>query len=56
MDHIWNGLKQWESIWKEHLEDEKNGLDHECKQQNIELLKNQLKSIEKAIKEIGKWV
>lgn len=56
MDHIWNNLKNWESIWEEQLEDEKKGPDHEYKQRNIELLTNQLKSIKKAVKEIGKWV
>jgi mannose-1-phosphate guanylyltransferase len=56
MDHIWNDLKNWESIWEEHLGDEKNGHDHEYKQQNIELLTNQLISIRKEMKEIGKWV
>lgn len=56
LDHIWNGLKEWECIWEEELEDEKNGPEHEYKQHNIELLSNQLKSIRKALKEIGKWV
>lgn len=56
MDHVWNSLKQWESIWEEQLEDEKNGPDYEHKQQNIDLLTSQLQSIRKAIKEIGKWI
>lgn len=56
MDHIWNSLKNWESIWEEHLNDEKNGPDHEYKEQNIKLLTNQLQSIRKAVKEIQKWV
>jgi hypothetical protein len=56
MDHIWNGLKDWERIWEEQLEDEKNGPDHEYKQHNIELLTKQLNSIKKAVKEIGKWI
>lgn len=56
MDHIWNDLKNWENIWEEQLEDEKTGSDHEYKQQNIKLLTEQLQSIRKALKEIGKWV
>ncbi|MBQ6350500.1 MAG: hypothetical protein IJI42_06190 [Methanobrevibacter sp.] len=56
MDHIWNNLKNWESIWEEQLEEEKNGADHEYKQQNIKLLTDQLQSIRIAIKEIGRWV
>lgn len=56
MDHIWNGLKEWERIWEEQLEDEKNGAAHEYKQHNIDLLSNQLKSIKIAVKEIEKWV
>ena len=56
MDHVWNSLKQWEDIWLERLEDEQNKADHEYKQENIELLTNQLKSIRNAIKEIQKWV
>jgi hypothetical protein len=56
MDHIWNSLKEWERNWEEQLKNEKNGPEHEYKQQNIELLTNQLKSIRKAIQEIGKWV
>ena len=27
MDHIWNGLKEWESIWEEQLQAEMNGFD-----------------------------
>jgi hypothetical protein len=56
MDHIWNNLKQWESIWEEDLEREINGPNHEDKQKNIELLSGQLKSIRKALDEIGKWI
>lgn len=56
MDHIWNNLKEWERNWEEQLEDEKKGPDHEHKQQNIELLTQQLQSIRKALKEIGKWI
>lgn len=56
MDHIWNGLKKWEEIWEDQLQDEKNGPEHEYKQHNIELLNGQLKSIRKALKEIGKWI
>lgn len=56
MDHVWNDLKKWEEIWEEHLKDEKDGSEHEYMQHNIELLTNQLKSIRKALKEIGKWV
>jgi hypothetical protein len=56
MDHIWNDLKRWEEIWEGQLDDEKKLPDHEYKQHNIELLTNQLKSIRKAVKEIGKWV
>ncbi|MED3644310.1 hypothetical protein P5F75_13025 [Caldifermentibacillus hisashii] len=56
MDHIWNNLRNWESIWEEHLENEKNSSEHEYKQQNIELLTKQLASIRKAKKEIGKWI
>lgn len=56
MDHIWNNLKEWERNWEQQLEDEKNGPEHEHKQHNIELLTEQLKSIRKAVKEIGKWI
>jgi hypothetical protein len=56
MDHIWNNLKNWERIWEEQLQDEKNGADHEYRQENIKLLSGQLQSIRKAIKEIQKWV
>lgn len=56
MDHIWDDLKNWESIWEEQLEDEKNGPDHEHKQHNIRVLSDQLTSIRKAIKEIAKWI
>lgn len=56
MDHIWNNLKNWESIWEERLEEEMNGSDHEYKQENIKLLTDQLQSIRKAIKEIGRWI
>lgn len=55
MDHIWNSLYQWEQIWVEELEREKNGPDHEYKKENIELLTKQLQSIRKAMKEIHKW-
>ncbi|MGF6949820.1 hypothetical protein QF028_002325 [Neobacillus sp. B4I6] len=34
MDHIWNGLKEWESIWEEQLQADKNGPEHEHKQHN----------------------
>lgn len=56
MDHVWNSLKEWESIWEEQLQKEIDGPEHEFKQSNIELLKGQLASIRKAIKEIGRWV
>lgn len=56
MDHIWSDLKNWETIWEEQLENEKNGADHEHKEHNIQLLEGQLQSIRKAIKEIGKWI
>jgi hypothetical protein len=56
MDHIWNNLKNWEQIWQDQLEDEKNSPEHEYKQHNIELLTKQLTSIQKAVKEIGKWI
>lgn len=56
MDHVWNDLKKWEEIWEEQLKNEKNGPEHEYKQHNIELLTNQLMSIRKAVKEIGKWI
>ena len=56
MDHVWNDLKKWERIWEEQLEDEKNGSDHEYKEKNIELLTEQLKSIRKALSEIGRWI
>jgi hypothetical protein len=56
MDHIWSDLKNWERIWEEQLEEEKNGPDHEHQQHNIELLTKQLKSIRVAVKEIAKWV
>lgn len=56
MDHVWNSLKQWESIWEEQLQEEIDSPEHEHKQSNIELLTEQLSSIRKALKEIGKWV
>lgn len=56
MDHIWYDLLRWETMWEEQLQEEKNGPEHEYKQHNVELLTNQLKSIRKAVKEIGKWV
>lgn len=56
VDHVWNSLKQWEDIWEEHLEDEKKMEDHEYKEHNIEVLEGQLKSIRKALNEIGKWI
>lgn len=56
MDHIWNDLKNWEQIWEDELDREKNGPDHEHKQHNIELLTKQLKSIRVAVKEIAKWI
>lgn len=56
MDHVWNSLRQWEEIWAEQLEDEKSKPDHEYKQHNIDLLTGQLKSIRKALKEIGQWI
>ncbi|WP_180753148.1 hypothetical protein [Campylobacter sp. 1] len=56
MDHIWNDLKNWEEIWIDELKREKEGPDHEHKQHNIDLLTKQLASIQKALKEIAKWV
>lgn len=56
MDHVWNDLKKWEDIWVEQLEEEKALPEHEYKQQNIKLLTQQLQSIRKALKEIGKWI
>lgn len=56
MDHIWNDLKNWEQIWEEQLETEKNSPEHEYKQHNIDLTTKQLNSIRKAIKEIAKWI
>lgn len=56
MDHIWNNLMEWERIWEDQLENEKNGPEHDHKQKNIEILTNQLKSIRTAKKEIGKWI
>lgn len=55
MDHVWNSLKQWEDIWIEELENEKNGPEHEYKKSNIELLTNQLQAIRNAMSEISKW-
>lgn len=55
MDHVWNGLKQWEDIWEENLKDEIDGPDHEHKQSNIELLTEQLEAIRKAMAIVGKW-
>lgn len=56
MDHIWNDLKNWEDIWENRLKEEKEGPEHEYKQNNIELLTKQLQSIRRAIKEIQKWI
>lgn len=56
MDHVWNSLKQWERIWEERLEEEKNEPDHEHKEQNIRTLTGQLNAIRKSLDEIGKWL
>lgn len=56
MDHIWNNLRQWESIWEERLNDEKACPEHKHKQAIVDELTQQLESIRKAKKEIGRWV
>lgn len=52
MDHVWNSLKNWESIWEERIEDEKKrpNPDHEY----IKGLTGDLEAIRKAMKEIHK--
>lgn len=55
MDHVWNSLRQWEVIWEERLQDVKKRPDNEYNQAEIELLKEQLEAIRKAMAIVGKW-
>lgn len=52
MDHVWNSLKNWESIWLERLEDEKklSNPDHKY----INHLNKDIEAIRKAMAEIHK--
>jgi uncharacterized protein YeeX (DUF496 family) len=52
VDHVWRSLKEWESIWEERVENEKKVPYNE---KEVELLTEQLASIRKAMKEVGKW-
>ena len=52
MDHVWNSLKNWESIWLERLEDEKKRPNPDIKY--INHLNKDLEAIRKAMKEIHK--
>lgn len=55
MDHVWNSLRQWEIIWEERLQEEIDRPDHEYKQAEIKLLKEQLEAIRKAMEIVGQW-
>jgi hypothetical protein len=54
MDHVWNSLKNWESIWIERIEDERKKPDYEGKQSYIRHLEKDVEAIRKAMSEIHK--
>lgn len=53
MDHILNGLREWLDIWEEDLKREIEGEEHEHKENNIKILKDDIKAIKKAMSAIS---
>ena len=53
MDHVWNSLYQWERIWLQRIEDEEKSEYRDSYE--VALLNKQLKAIQKAMEEVGKW-
>lgn len=54
MDHVWNSLREWESVWEERIQYEMNKPEHEYKNQILNSLNAELKAIRNAKKEISK--
>lgn len=54
MDHVWNSLKEWERIWLDRIESEKEKPDYEGKNIELRHLQKDVEAIQKAMSEIHK--